>query len=366
MSHELRTHLTQIGRSPRPEEEFRLSLEGLRDLLRRQRPGLCLLSNPHNPSGAIATRNEICALLSTARELAVILVVDEAFIDYAPEHSVSREVEGPGLIVIRSLTKFYGMPGMRIGFAVVSPDVEDSVRAQIPSWPAGRLDVAAALAAIELLDAEAARRENPQRRENLESCLRRAGLETYSSAANFLLARLADAMPPVNVLSDRLIREHRILAISPADIRRASRQSENRRAVTTFTRSRSHVQYRGGVGTKGVQALTVALPPLILALAVACKSAHEHSPGSTGRGVQYFEGVGQYLFHTTKGSQTTVTINHEEIHGFMDAMAMPYLIEDPSLVNGLEPGQDIEFRVVAEEGGFYFVDRITSMPQRAR
>ncbi len=112
--------------------------------------------------------------------------------------------------------------------------------------------------------------------------------------------------------------------------------------------------------------MKIALPLLILALALACKLAHEHSPGSTGSGVEYFEGVGQYLFHTTKDSQTTVTINHQEIQGFMDAMAMPYLIEDPSLVSGLEPGQDIEFRVVAEEGGFYFVDRITPMPKGAR
>lgn len=194
----------------RPEDGFRIPLEVLRDVLRGLRPGLCLLSNPHNPSGAIATCDETRALLATTRELGVTLIVDEAFIDYAPEQSVTREVDGPGLIAIRSLTKFYGMPGMRIGFAVVSEDVADSVRAQIPSWPAGRLDVAAALAAIELLDAEAARRENAQRREILESGLRIAGLETYPSAANFLLARLADEMPPVNVLSERLIREHRI------------------------------------------------------------------------------------------------------------------------------------------------------------
>ena len=117
---------------------------------------------------------------------------------------------------------------------------------------------------------------------------------------------------------------------------------------------------------KGGGVVKIALPTLILVLTVACGGTHHHSKASTGDGVEYYEGVGQYLFHTTEDSRTTVTINHAEIPGFMDAMAMPYLVEDPSLVSGLEPGQDIEFRIVAEEGGFYFVDRITPIPEGAR
>lgn len=113
--------------------------------------------------------------------------------------------------------------------------------------------------------------------------------------------------------------------------------------------------------------LKIALTTTILAAAAACSSPHDHSsPGSARGGVHYYEGVGQYLFHSMEDSRTTVTINHEEIPGFMDAMAMPYLVEDPSLLSGLEPGQDIEFRVVAEEGGFYFIDRITPVREGAR
>ncbi len=113
--------------------------------------------------------------------------------------------------------------------------------------------------------------------------------------------------------------------------------------------------------------LKIALTTTILATAAACSSPHDHSSHGSARGVlQYYEGVGQYLFHSTEDSRTTVTINHEEIPGFMDAMAMPYLVKDPSLLRGLEPGQDIEFRVVAEEGGFYFIDRITPVREGAR
>lgn len=103
---------------------------------------------------------------------------------------------------------------------------------------------------------------------------------------------------------------------------------------------------------------------LLLAWAACGRSNHEGgSEHEHGDSLAEAEGEthvvrGQYLFHGTQDSTTTVTINHEEIPGFMDAMAMPYVIRDLELVEGLTPGQDIEFRVVVESGGFYFVDRI--------
>jgi Cu/Ag efflux protein CusF len=96
----------------------------------------------------------------------------------------------------------------------------------------------------------------------------------------------------------------------------------------------------------------------LLILAAACQESHSHGVHSKGDGAEYYRGVGRYLFHSTEGSRAPVTINHEEIPGFMDAMAMPYLIQDLAVVEGLEPGQEVEFRVVVEGDGFYFVDRI--------
>ncbi len=193
----------------REEEGFRLPLDRLSATLRRRRPRLCLINNPHNPTGAVASRDEVLILLSLTRRLGIVLVVDEAFIDYAPKESVIDQVSGRGLVVIRSLTKFYGIPGARIGFAAVSEDVR--LREHVPSWPAGRLDVAAALEVLDAVDAVAVRRENALRREALARGLRERGLETFPSAANFLLARLAEGMPSVGSLRARLVREHGIL-----------------------------------------------------------------------------------------------------------------------------------------------------------
>lgn len=87
-----------------------------------------------------------------------------------------------------------------------------------------------------------------------------------------------------------------------------------------------------------------------------------HSSQEEHRQASHHDGVGQYLFHSTEDSTTTVTINHQEIPGFMAAMAMPYVLDDLSLVAGLKPGQSIEFRVVVEAGGYYFIDRVTPIP----
>ena len=103
-----------------------------------------------------------------------------------------------------------------------------------------------------------------------------------------------------------------------------------------------------------------AMAVACLVLASACGGPGEAPASDEVSGAnEYFEGVGQYLFHNTLNGQTSVNINHEDIEGFMEAMAMPYFVKDPSLVEGLEPGATIEFRVVVEDGGFYFVDRIT-------
>ncbi len=193
----------------REEEAFCVPFDRLSAVLRRRRPALCLINNPHNPSGAIATRDEMLMLLSLTRSLGTLLVVDEAFIDYTPRESIIDRVAGPGLIVIRSLTKFYGIPGMRIGFAAASADVR--LREQVPSWPAGRLDTAAAIAALDFVDAEAVRRENALRREALDRGLRERGLRTFPSGTNFVFARLADRMPSTGILKDRLVREQGIL-----------------------------------------------------------------------------------------------------------------------------------------------------------
>lgn len=106
---------------------------------------------------------------------------------------------------------------------------------------------------------------------------------------------------------------------------------------------------------------------LVIVGAVGACLREEKSPAAERKEIEYYSAEGEYLFHTA-GLPATVTINHREIPGFMAAMAMPFPLEDPSLVEGLrlQPGQAIKFRVAVKKDGYYYVDRIGPVEEEKR
>ena len=108
-----------------------------------------LLNNPHNPTGALITRKRVRSLLSALGTV----VVDEAFMDFLPperEQSVIGWVdEFPNLVVLRSLTKFYSMPGVRLGYAVAQPETLQRWQKWRDPWSVNTLAAAAGVAAIQ-------------------------------------------------------------------------------------------------------------------------------------------------------------------------------------------------------------------------
>ena len=163
-----------------------------------------LLNNPHNPSGALLEPHEIHY---------VKLILDEAFIDYTPRASLVREAAArPGLIVIRSLTKFYGCPALRVGYAVAHPDTARQIQSLLPTWPVTQLALNALTEAVADREyAEASLRENTAAREQLAASLAALGFFVFPSAANYLLLELRADMPAASELRSRLIANHRIL-----------------------------------------------------------------------------------------------------------------------------------------------------------
>jgi threonine-phosphate decarboxylase len=180
-------------------ELFRVPVSRLND-----RKEALLLNNPHNPSGALLEPHEIQH---------VGLILDEAFIDYAPRASLVREAASrPGLIVIRSLTKFYGCPALRVGYAVAHPDAARRIQALLPTWPVTQLALNALTEALADREyAAASLRENALSREHLAASLTALGFFVFPSAANYLLLELHPDMPSASELRSRLIANHRIL-----------------------------------------------------------------------------------------------------------------------------------------------------------
>ena len=173
---------------------------------------LVVINNPHNPTGGCTSRREMLERVARARSSGAAVLVDEAFIDYAPAEAITFDAAlQSGVVAVRSLTKFWGCPGLRAGFAVAAPETAAVLAAQVPAWPVTTLALNALAEALR--DCEYARvtlETNERERSRLSEALRRLGCEVSPSAANFLFVRLPDGVCAVQV-RDRLIREHAIL-----------------------------------------------------------------------------------------------------------------------------------------------------------
>jgi threonine-phosphate decarboxylase len=195
------------------EDHFQIDTTKCVKALRTLRPELLILNNPHNPSGSVTSKTEIRAIIDEATETGTAVLVDEAFIDYVPENQITADAATRrGLIAVRSLTKFYGCPGLRVGYAVAHPSFAREIEQQMPAWPIGSLALEVLNTAVQ--DLEYARitiEENARERALLRFRLAELGFETFPPGANFLLMKLPAKWADAARVREELLRRHRIL-----------------------------------------------------------------------------------------------------------------------------------------------------------
>ena len=170
--------------------------------------GALVLVNPNNPDGAVIPTGRLAALAERAATQGVWLVVDEAFVDAAPGLSVSALMAAgwtaPRLIALRSFGKFYGLPGVRLGFVTAYPDVIALLRSRLGDWPVSADAIAAGTQAYaDGAWADAARGRLAKAADRLDSLLRRAGFDIVGGAALFRLAAVDDAAARFRRLAER-------------------------------------------------------------------------------------------------------------------------------------------------------------------
>jgi cobyrinic acid a,c-diamide synthase len=151
---------------------------------------LVVVGNPTNPTGVLHP----AALIRDLRRPGRLVVVDEAFMDAVPDEtgSVSRD-QRDGLLVIRSLTKHWSIPGIRAGYVVGDPAVIGELAAIQTPWSVSGPAIAATVACTGQPAAAEARRRAVtlgEWRGHLEAGLRRRGVDHTPSAAPYVLARL--------------------------------------------------------------------------------------------------------------------------------------------------------------------------------
>ena len=161
------------------------------EALLSERPRAIFFANPNSPSGTSVTVADIEAL---ARATEALVLVDEAYADFADDNCLSLPGRQRNVLVTRTFSKGYGLAGLRFGYAIGDPEVIAQMAKVKDSYNCDAIAIAAACAALD--DAEYARKNWQAirtERERLSSELERRGLAVVPSPANFLLVTTPDA-----------------------------------------------------------------------------------------------------------------------------------------------------------------------------
>ena len=165
---------------------------------------LVMIGNPTNPTSVLHPSAQVAALARPGRTL----VVDEAFMDCVPGETESLANRSlPGLVVVRSLTKTWGLAGLRCGYVLAEPALVDTLAAVQPLWSVSTPALVAAEACVSpraLAEADAWARALTADRERLATALRDLGLGVVPGArASFLCVRVPDALRVREALRER-------------------------------------------------------------------------------------------------------------------------------------------------------------------
>ncbi len=209
----------------RDENQFRIDCGHIAAQLRTSGAQALLIANPQSPSGLLLSKSQLDQLRNAVVNCGAVMLVDEAYIDYAPHESLSHlAAESRELVVLRSLTKFFSMPGLRVAYSIAHRDTRNDMQAAMPLWPVSSIAAEAAQLAMADTSAIAAALDNNAReRDVLADRLRGLGLTVFPSAANYLLMKLDDRQDGAEFWR-RLIVEHRIVVRSCANFEGLSPQ----------------------------------------------------------------------------------------------------------------------------------------------
>ena len=186
-----------VGVPLRPD--FTLDVDAVLAAITREEPALIFLAYPNNPTGNLFDIDDITRIVRAAPGL---VVIDEAYHPFAQVSFADRLREFPNAIVMRTLSKL-GLAGIRLGYAFGDPAWIGEFDKARPPYNLNSLTQAAALSVLahaDILEAQAA--SIRAERDRLAATLTRMPMRVYPSAANFLLARVADASATFDTLKN--------------------------------------------------------------------------------------------------------------------------------------------------------------------
>ncbi len=162
---------------------------------------IVILGNPNNPTGRLISESVLVRIMDRCRETGTVLVVDECFFRLAGKRdgegvsfSVRDHVyEYPGLFVVDAYTKFFSIPGVRVGFAVTSSENAGKLRGFLPEWNMSVFAIVAGRKCAEIAGEGSFIRDSlriiEEEKEYLSQELSDLGIKIYPSDTNYILIR---------------------------------------------------------------------------------------------------------------------------------------------------------------------------------
>jgi threonine-phosphate decarboxylase len=161
---------------------------------------LAFVGHPNNPTGVTYSKEELLAMAQQAEVTGTYLVIDEAFIDFLPKNKqvtlLPKLEEFTRIIFVRSMTKFYAIPGLRLGYAVSHPEIIARLQEKQVTWSVNQLALSAGEVCLDELEYEeqSITLIEEQREHLKESIQEKFGWFVFPGQANFLLVVLPSFM----------------------------------------------------------------------------------------------------------------------------------------------------------------------------
>lgn len=194
-------------------ENFALEPEKIKKAVTDETKIMCIC-NPHSPSGTLYSKKQLLDLVEFCNKKDVIFSIDENYIEFADKGEdttlAGMVKDYENLFVIRSVTKFYGMPGIRLGYGIAAGTLVDKVETMRLPWSINCLASAVSLAAFNDKEFIANTKEtiNREKAALAESLNEIEGLHVYPSVTNFLLVKIQNRKLTSTMLKELLAKEH--------------------------------------------------------------------------------------------------------------------------------------------------------------
>ncbi|MCC6034138.1 MAG: histidinol-phosphate aminotransferase family protein [Desulfurococcaceae archaeon] len=217
----------------RLEEGFYLDVTQLNAFC-QDREALIVITNPNNPTGSYIDRSQLLDSLSQCKAK---ILVDEAYMELCTHCPITvKNVTSENFIIVRSLTKWLGLPGMRLGFLyVTSRSVIDKINILRQPWNINSLTECLVTELFNKFSNElysfirASKEFIYRERERVSIALKEMGIKVYESVTNFLLIEVREGLKLVSVLKENGIAVRSCLSfkgLGPNFIRIAIRKTE--------------------------------------------------------------------------------------------------------------------------------------------